>query len=83
MEAKERIHQAISDDTPDRVPVVPRISVDLAARFTGASPVDAIADPGVVPRLIAEALLARSWAKVKGEGVKCLDRLLAEEGLAE
>jgi uroporphyrinogen-III decarboxylase len=59
MKPQEKIYTAMSGQTPDRVPVVPKIWVDLAARLLGASLNDVITDPSTALRVIVEA------------GVKC------------
>ena len=55
MTTQERVHTAISGGMPDRVPVVPKIWVDLGARLTGASLIDVISDPLTALRVIARA----------------------------
>ena len=55
MNARERVYRAVDGGQPDRVPVVPKIWVDLGARLTGRSLVDVIADPLVALRVIAES----------------------------
>ena len=57
MKPEERIYRAISCKAPDRVPVVPKIWVDLAAYLTGRSLVDVISDPLTALRVIVEASL--------------------------
>jgi uroporphyrinogen-III decarboxylase len=55
MKAEERIYTAMSGQVPDRVPVVPKIWVDLAARLMGTSLIDVIKDPSTALRVIVEA----------------------------
>ena len=55
MNAWERTYQAVSGGVPDRVPVVPKIWVDLAARLTGTDLEDVIRDPNTALRVIADA----------------------------
>jgi len=55
MKPEERIYTAISCKVPDRVPVIPKIWVDLAARLTGTSLIEVIADPLTALRVIVEA----------------------------
>lgn len=50
-----RLHAAISGDRPDRVPVVPKIWVDLAANLIGTKLVDVISDPASALDVIADA----------------------------
>jgi uroporphyrinogen-III decarboxylase len=58
MKPEERIYTAISGKTPDRVPVVPKIWVDLGARITGTSLVEVITDPFTALRVIVDTGLA-------------------------
>ena len=51
----ERIYAAVSGKTPDRVPVIPKIWVDLAARLTGTSLIEVIENPLTALWVIAEA----------------------------
>ena len=51
----ERLYVAVSGGVPDRVPVVPKIWVDLAANLTGTPFVDVLEDPLVALRVIVEA----------------------------
>jgi uroporphyrinogen-III decarboxylase len=55
MKPEERIYTAISCKVPDRVPVVSKIWVDLAARLTGRSLTEVITDPLTALRVILEA----------------------------
>jgi hypothetical protein len=55
MKPEERIYTAISCKVPDRVPVIPKIWVDLGARITGTSLIEVIADPLTALRVIVEA----------------------------
>jgi len=55
MKPEERIYTAISCKTPDRVPVIPKIWVDLGARITGTSLIQVIADPLTALRVIVDA----------------------------
>lgn len=55
MNAAERIYRAIDGGQPDRVPVVPKIWVDLGARLTGTDPVQVVSDPLTALRVIADA----------------------------
>jgi hypothetical protein len=65
MKPGERIYTAMSGRVPDRVPVVPKIWVDLAARLTGTSLTDVITDPFTALRVIVEAGI-----KCKVDGVR-------------
>jgi uroporphyrinogen-III decarboxylase len=58
MNSEERIYTALSGKTPDRVPVVPKIWVDLGARITRTSLVEVITDPFTALRVIVDAGLA-------------------------
>jgi len=55
MTAGERLRAAIEGRAPDRVPVVPKIWVDLAAALTGTPLTEVIADPLTALRVIADA----------------------------
>ena len=55
MTPKERLYTAISGRIPDRVPVVPKIWVDLAANLTGTDLVDVVSDPMTALQVIVDA----------------------------
>ena len=55
MKPDERIYTAISGQAPDRVPVVPKIWVDLAARLTDTKLTEVITEPLTALRVIVEA----------------------------
>jgi hypothetical protein len=55
MNATQRLRAAVSGGVPDRVPVVPKIWVDLAARLTGTALSEVITDPLTALRVIAQA----------------------------
>lgn len=55
MNPNERVYAAISGKVPDRVPVAPKIWVDLAANITGTSLHDVITSPDVALEVIAKA----------------------------
>ena len=60
MNAHARLYAAIDGDLPDRVPVVPKIWVDLASRLLGRELTEVVTDPLAALRVIAEAgLLCR------------------------
>ena len=50
-----RLRTAVSGGVPDRVPVVPKIFIDSAARLTGTPLLDAIEDPVTALRVIYDA----------------------------
>jgi len=54
---KERIYKAISFDTPDRVPSIPKIWVDLAANLTKTDLRKVIEDPLTALRVIIDAAI--------------------------
>lgn len=58
MKPEERIYTALSCRAADRVPVIPKIWVDLGARITGTSLTQVVSDPLTALRVIAEAGLA-------------------------
>jgi hypothetical protein len=49
------LYTAIDGDVPDRVPVVPKIWVDLGARLTGTPLTEVVGDPLTALRVIARA----------------------------
>ncbi len=51
----QRLYTAVSGGVPDRVPVVPKIFVDSAARLTGVSLLDVIEQPLTALRVILDA----------------------------
>ena len=55
MNSKQRFYTAISGGIPDRVPVVPKIWVDLAARLTGASLQDVLTQPDKTLQIMVQA----------------------------
>lgn len=55
MTPADRLYLAVDGQAPDRVPVVPKIWVDLAARLTGMDLLEVIADPFTALSVIAEA----------------------------
>lgn len=55
MTPAERLYAAVSGGAPDRVPVVPKIWVDLAANLTGTPFVDILEDPLLALRVLVEA----------------------------
>ena len=55
MTPAERLYTAISGDKPDRVPVVPKIWVDLAANLTRTDLVDVVTDPFTALEVIVKA----------------------------
>jgi len=55
MNAIQRFYIAINKGIPDRIPVVPKIWVDLAANLTGTSLYDVIKSPEIALRVIIEA----------------------------
>ena len=68
MKPSERLFTALSNQKPDRVPVVPKIWVDLAANLTGTPLINLVTDPDVIPRILVEAGLdlgvdaVRTWS---------------------
>ena len=56
--AERRLYTAVSGGVPDRVPVAPKIWVDLAGALTGTDLVRIIQDPEVALEVIARAGLA-------------------------
>jgi uroporphyrinogen-III decarboxylase len=54
---KERIYKAISGDTPDRVPSIPKIWVDLATNLTNTDLMKVIEDPLTALQVIIDAAL--------------------------
>ncbi len=58
MNSSERVYTAISGGKPDRVPVIPKIWVDLAARITEQDIIEVISDPLCALEVIARAGVA-------------------------
>jgi hypothetical protein len=61
----ERVYTAIDGEVPDRVPVVPKIWVDLGARLTGTPLTEVVADP-----LTALQVIARAGRECKVDAVR-------------
>ena len=57
MLSKERIYKAISGKTPDRVPSIPKIWVDLAANLNNRDLMEVIEDPLVALQVIIDAAI--------------------------
>ena len=55
MKASERLMAALTGDHCDRVPVVPKIWLDLASRLTEVSPQTIIEDPALALRTVIDA----------------------------
>jgi uroporphyrinogen-III decarboxylase len=55
MTSSERLYTAMSGGIPDRVPVVPKIWVDLAANLTGTDLVEVVTDPMTALQVIVDA----------------------------
>jgi hypothetical protein len=55
MDSKQRLYTAVDGGVPDRVPVVPKIWVDLACRLTGIELTEVLEDPFTALEVIAEA----------------------------
>lgn len=51
----DRLYTAISNQTPDRVPVLPKIWVDSAVRLTGTDLLDVISNPQAALDVVLEA----------------------------
>lgn len=58
MNAPQRVYQALSGDIPDRVPFIPKIWVDLAARLTGTALVEIIENPQTALDVLLDAALS-------------------------
>lgn len=58
MNAPQRVYLAISGSVPDRVPFIPKIWVDLAARLTGTSLIEVIENPQTALDVLLDAALA-------------------------
>ena len=54
---KERIYKAISGETPDRVPSIPKIWVDLATNLTNTDLMKVIENPLTALQVIIDAAL--------------------------
>ena len=55
MSPKQRVFTAISGGTPDRVPVIPKVWVDLAAKLTGTDLKAVVASPETALRVMLDA----------------------------
>ena len=55
MQGAERLSVTISGGSPDRVPVMPKIWVNLASRLTGVDLVDVIENPRVAMQVVIDA----------------------------
>jgi hypothetical protein len=58
MNAPQRVYTALSGGVPDRVPFIPKIWVDLAARLTGTTLVEVIQDPQTALDVLLDAALS-------------------------
>lgn len=58
MNPKERTYTAISGGIPDRVPVIPKIWLDLAAKLMQIEAIEVIQDPLLALQMMAEAGIA-------------------------
>lgn len=56
--AAERIYTALSGGTPDRIPVLPKIWVDLAAALTGVELSRVIEEPALAIKVVVDAAMA-------------------------
>jgi len=54
---KERIYKAISGETPDRVPSIPKIWVDLAAQLSGTNLIEVIENPLLALQVIVDTAI--------------------------
>ena len=52
---QQRLYAAVSGNIPDRVPTLPKIWIDLAARLTGTEPRSVIEDPALMMSTVIEA----------------------------
>jgi uroporphyrinogen-III decarboxylase len=57
MKASERLITALNRQTPDRVPVLLKIWIDLAARLVGRPYLDVLNDPGLAMETVVQASL--------------------------
>ena len=55
MKPEERIATALLCGIPDRVPVIPKIWIDLASGLTGTELIDVIKDPFLALKVIVDA----------------------------
>ena len=83
MNQKERTYTAISGGTPDRVPVIPKMWVDLAANILGVDLKEIVTSPETALRVMTDAGLecgfdaVRMWhfpaKRIKEDGDKVLE----------
>ena len=78
MNTTQRVYAAISGETPDRVPAVPKIWVDLAAKLTGTELTEVIKSPFTALEVIAEAGVELGLDAVRQFHFP--ERKIAEEG---
>ena len=55
LQSADRLYTAISNQTPDRVPVMPKLWVDSAARLTDTDMIDVISNPQTALDVVLEA----------------------------
>ena len=55
MQPAERLYTAVSNRTPDQVPVLPKIWVDSAASLTGTDLLEVISNPQTALDIVFEA----------------------------
>jgi len=58
LSAPQRVYQALSGGVPDRVPFIPKIWVDLAARLTSTSLIEVIQNPQTALDILLDAAVA-------------------------
>ena len=55
LQSADRLYTAISNQTPDRVPVMPKLWVDSAARLTDTDLIEVISNPQTAMDVVFEA----------------------------
>lgn len=65
MKAIERVYTALSGGVPDRVPVVPKIWVDFAARYTETPLTEILADPQKALDIVVDAGIGLGFDAVR------------------
>jgi len=65
MTAQQRFYTALSGGMPDRVPILPKIWVDLGAALTGTDLREVVEDPSTAMQVVVEGALA-----VKADGAR-------------
>lgn len=83
MNPNQRVYAAISGKVPDRVPVVPKIWVDLAARLTETSLYDVITSPDIALEVIVNTGMKMGFDAVRQFHFPKKEIFTTDEGVFE